>query len=149
MNISRFLPLICLAIAPATMHGRLIDISSEGEYASVLSQNKPTLVEFSASWCSVCNRVKKDFESLAQDSEFSGINFVRVDIDQAKNLREKNGIVGVPSFLFIQGSTHLKESVGVKNLQTFKEDLRNDLRTVFEFPSPDEDEDGSGSNDKA
>jgi len=127
----RLLPLACLVIVPAMLQGRVLDVSSEQEYEAILSQRQPTLVKFAANWCGVCNRVKAAFEELSDDSELQGVKFVQVDIDKAPELRKKNGIVGVPSFIFIQGNAHLKESVGVKSLKTFKDDLRNDIRTVF------------------
>jgi len=140
MNKLRLVPLACLIAAPVALHGSVIDISDEGEYESIIKKDMPTLVEFAASWCGVCNRIKPAFEEVAGDNEFNNVTFVRVDIEQAPAIRKKNGIVGVPSFIFAQGNTQRKESVGVKNIKSFKEDLRNDLRTVFKFPDPRPDE---------
>jgi len=133
MKLSRHLSLACLVIAPLALNASVKDISSEQEYEQIVSQGNPTLVEFAANWCGVCNRVKGAFEEISNDNEFANVNFVRVDIDQAQELRKKNGIVGVPSFLFIQNNSQLKESVGVKNLKSFNEDLRNDLRSTFDL----------------
>jgi len=139
MKNTLILPLTGLVIVSTIIHGRILDVSSEKEYEAIINQQRPTLVKFAANWCGVCNRVKTAFQELSDDSELQGVNFVQVDIDKAPELRKKNGIVGVPSFIFVQGNAHLKESVGVKNLKSFKDDLRNDIRTVFDLSGSESD----------
>ena len=137
MKLSRILPLICLIVTPIVTQARIIDVSTEAEYEELLSKGQPALVKFAANWCGVCNRVKNVFNEVSRDPKFRDITFVRVDIEKAPELRKKNGIVGVPSFLFMYGNEQRKESVGIRNMQTFKEDLCKDLRSTFELAECD------------
>jgi thiol-disulfide isomerase/thioredoxin len=79
-----------------------------------LDNNKPTLTEFYADWCTSCQAMAKD---LAQIKESYGdrVNFVMLNVDNTKWLPEmmRYRVDGIPHFLFMnnQGEA-IAESIG-------------------------------------
>ena len=138
MGAKYLLPLTLACLAPLAV-ARVIDITDEAEYEkTVLGSKQSAIVEFAATWCGVCNRVKPSFEEVSDEPAFKNVAFVRVDIDNAPELRRKNGIVGVPSFLYVQGGQNKHERVGVQSVKTFKDDFRKELCDVFELDTTEE-----------
>jgi thiol-disulfide isomerase/thioredoxin len=79
-----------------------------------LSNGKPTLMEFYANWCTVCQRLAPDMAKLRQ--EYSNqLNFVMLNVDNTKWLPEmqKYQVDGIPHFVFLgkSGET-VTEAVG-------------------------------------
>ena len=114
------------------IQAKVVRISNEDEYnQEIMNNKKQMLVEFSADWCSVCNAVQKPLEEIASDPEFDHITFVQVDVDKLDNVSKQNGIVGVPTFLYLENGTKKVEEIGVQSMPTFKDHLRKNLRKTF------------------
>lgn len=117
---------------------RFVEVINQTQFTDeVLKNNGPTVVEFSASWCSVCQTVKQPFEQIAIDPEFNRVTFARVDIDQHPVLSKKNNIVGVPTFLYLENGKMVNQEVGVESMNNFDNSLRTNIRTHFKLAQSD------------
>jgi thiol-disulfide isomerase/thioredoxin len=79
-----------------------------------MSNGKPSIVEFYANWCTVCQKMVPDIAQLKQ--EYSDkVNFVMLNVDNNKWLPEmlKYRVDGIPHFVFLaeDGQT-LAETIG-------------------------------------
>lgn len=67
-----------------------------------LSNGKPSLVEFYADWCTVCQKMAPDLAQL--EAQYADkINFVMLNVDNTKWLPEmlKYRVDGIPHFVFL------------------------------------------------
>lgn len=66
------------------------------------ANEKPTLVEFYANWCTTCQAMAKDMSALKQDYG-DRVNFVMLNVDNTKWLPEmlKYRVDGIPHFVFL------------------------------------------------
>ncbi|MBD2566455.1 thioredoxin family protein [Anabaena lutea] len=67
-----------------------------------VSNNKPSLVEFYADWCTVCQKMAPDMAQLKQQYA-DKVNFVMLNVDNIKWLPEmlKYRVDGIPHFVFL------------------------------------------------
>jgi thiol:disulfide interchange protein len=84
-----------------------------------LSNGKPTLMEFYADWCGVCQGMSKDL-ALVKSQFGEKVNFSMLNVDNTKWLPEitKYRVDGIPHFVFFdrQGKVTI-EAVGEQPLQ--------------------------------
>ena len=63
----------------------------------------PRLVEFGSEWCPPCKRMVPILKELT--SEYAGTFRVEsIDVDEHKDLAKKEGIEGIPTFVFYDAS---------------------------------------------
>ena len=119
------------ALMTCSISAKVANISNEDDYNKTLKGSPRVLVKFSADWCSVCNGIQKPFEEIANESEFQNVTFAQVDVDKLDGVSKQNGIVGVPTFVYVENGNKKVEEIGVQNMPTFKEHLRDNLRKNF------------------
>ena len=81
--------------------------------------NKPTILNFSALWCSPCKQMSPIVTELSK--EYDGkIDLYKVDIEEEEDLTSKFGIRSVPTFLFIDKNGEQKRVSGSMSKDKFK-----------------------------
>ncbi len=79
-----------------------------------LSNGKPSLMEFYANWCTVCQTMAPDIAQLEQQYA-DKVNFVMLNVDNTKWLPEmlKYRVDGIPHFVFLnQQGEAIAQSIG-------------------------------------
>ena len=73
--------------------GELQEPSNSSEMDSIVSSaalnGKLIVIDFTATWCGPCKMIAPIFKQLSQ--EFSGVIFVKVDVDEAPDVAAKYG----------------------------------------------------------
>ncbi len=93
-------------------------LTSLGEQSTpldvALSNGKPSMVEFYANWCTVCQKMAPDIADL--EKEYAGkLNFVMLNVDNTKWLPEMlhYRVDGIPHFVFLdQNGEALAQAIG-------------------------------------
>lgn len=79
-----------------------------------LSNGKPSIVEFYANWCTVCQKMAPDIAAL--EKEYAGkLNFVMLNVDNTKWLPEmlRYRVDGIPHFVFLdKNGEALAQAIG-------------------------------------
>ncbi|MGB6298700.1 MAG: thioredoxin family protein [Rivularia sp. (in: cyanobacteria)] len=86
-----------------------------------LSNEKPSLIEFYANWCTVCQKMAPDIATL--ETEYADkVNFVMLNVDNNKWLPEmlQYRVDGIPHFVFLD-----------KNAQAQAETIGDQPRTIM------------------
>ncbi|HEY3398176.1 MAG TPA: thioredoxin family protein [Armatimonadota bacterium] len=79
--------------------------------ANVTRQTGLVLVEFFATWCPHCKKMRPIYEQLATD--YSGkLGFVTADVDQNREILGKWGVTGVPTFIMFKAGKQVETKVG-------------------------------------
>lgn len=95
---------------------------TDSNYAEVLAQGLPLVIDFSATWCGPCKKIAPLIEELA--AEYDGkVNIYKCDVDDNDTLTSKYGIRNVPTVLFIKDGEVVDKHVGAAPKSTFVEKI--------------------------
>lgn len=90
-----------------------------------LSNNKPTLTEFYADWCTSCQAMASDLAAIKQDYG-DRVNFVMLNVDNTKWLPEilRYRVDGIPHFVFMNSEGNaIAEAIGEQPRSILETDL--------------------------
>ncbi|KUJ22329.1 DUF1000-domain-containing protein [Mollisia scopiformis] len=92
------------------MMSKTVIINSLGQFEGLLKSSRIVVTDFHAVWCGPCKTIAPIFEQLSQQlSRPNLITFVKVDVDQQKEIASKYGITAMPTFMiFKQGKVEEK-----------------------------------------
>ena len=88
------------------------EISEEQFQAEVLDSTTPVVVDFWAPWCGPCRMVAPELEKLA--GRVSGVSFVKVNVDEARDIAIKYGIMSIPTIAKFEGGNLVTQVVGAR-----------------------------------
>ena len=89
----------------------------------MVSNGKPSIVDFTASWCGPCQRMKPIFYSLADDFK-EEYNFISIDIDENPELANKYQVQAVPTFVFLDADGNEGNRItGMISKEEFRDEL--------------------------
>lgn len=89
----------------------------------MVSNGKPSIVDFTASWCGPCQRIKPIFYSLADDFK-DEYNFISIDIDENPELANKYQVQAVPTFVFLDADGNEGNRItGMISKEEFRDEL--------------------------
>ncbi|KAJ3070310.1 Hsp90 cochaperone [Podochytrium sp. JEL0797] len=71
-----------------------------------------TVVDFTATWCGPCKAVAPRFEALA--AQFPNVTFLKVDVDEMKEIAQRYEVTAMPTFMFFQNGAKLDQVVGAE-----------------------------------
>lgn len=102
-------------------------ISNEQFEQEVLNSTNPVFVDFWATWCGPCNVMVPIFEEVAK--EFEGkVDFVKVDLDQNKELATKYNVRSIPAFIIFQNGKVLSQRSGILSKEALRKYIQNYVR---------------------
>ncbi|AFY37627.1 Thioredoxin domain-containing protein [[Leptolyngbya] sp. PCC 7376] len=90
-----------------------------------LANEKPTLVEFYADWCTSCQAMAEDLRQIKGNYD-DRLNFVMLNVDNGKWLPEvlKYRVDGIPHFVFLdETSEAIAETIGEQPRTVLEADL--------------------------
>ncbi len=96
------------------------NITKEEWEKEVITSDKPVFVDFWATWCGPCQMVSPIVEELAKEYE-DIVNFVKVDVDQNKELASKYNILSIPTLAIFRNGQVVAQAAGAVS----KESIRN------------------------
>jgi thioredoxin len=67
------------------------------EFSSCINSGKVVVMEFTAAWCGPCKAMAAPFEAL--EREYPNLIFVKIDLDEEREIAEQCEITSVPTFL--------------------------------------------------
>jgi thioredoxin 1 len=104
------------------MAGSTVTVTDATFVDSVLSSEKPVLVDFWATWCGPCKMVAPVLEELASEHS-DKITVAKMDIDVNPATPRDYGIMAIPTLIVFQGGKAVKEIRGAKAKAALLKDL--------------------------
>jgi len=93
--------------------GTVTAVHSKKEFDALLVSTRSkqlVVVDFFATWCGPCQQIAPKFEAMA--AAMPQAKFVKVDVDQCKDLSQQYGVQSMPTFKLIRGGKVVDEMKG-------------------------------------
>ena len=85
------------------MPGNTYNLTKRTELAELVSEKKPVIIKFTATWCGPCKRIAPTFNRLVEKVKHL-VDIVIVDADEGCDICSSLKVRGYPSFLsYING----------------------------------------------
>lgn len=98
----------------------MVEVNLENFDSEVLKADKPVVVDFFATWCGPCKRMKPNLEEFAAASET--VKVVMADVDGLQDILPDYDIVSVPTIVLFNEGKEIKRRSGymsVEDLEKF------------------------------
>jgi thioredoxin 1 len=98
----------------------MIEVNLENFDSEVIKSDKPVVVDFFATWCGPCKRMKPNLEQFALATE--DVKVVLADVDGLQDILPNYDVVSVPTIvLFHEGKEVRRKSgyMSVEDLESF------------------------------
>ncbi|MEG1538897.1 MAG: thioredoxin [Muribaculaceae bacterium] len=91
--------------------------------STIPSNNMPSVIDFSATWCGPCKQFAPIFDAANQ--KFSKtINFVKIDIDENTELTQQYGVESIPTVIFLSADgKEINRTVGLITQQELETNI--------------------------
>lgn len=101
-------------------------IVQKDEFEKIICENKPTIVDFFATWCGPCKMLSPILEKVEEDSK-GEFNIIKVDVDESYDVAKKYGIMSVPTMIIFKDGDEQEKIVGLRQKNQIEEAVRSYL----------------------
>ena len=96
------------------------------DFNELINSEKPTLVDFYATWCGPCKMMNPIMEETKTEIGDTA-NILKVDVDKNREVAVKYGIRGVPTMIIFQNGQPVWRQSGVIPKSTLVENINKFL----------------------
>ena len=97
-----------------------IKVTDETFDQVALKSEKPTLIRFTADWCSPCRAIAPMLEELSVEMG-DKVSFGSHNIDDEPNTPTRFGVRGIPTMILFKGGKAIDTKVGASSKQQIKD----------------------------
>lgn len=110
--------------------GTVVEIETIDQFNEVISADKPSFIDFTASWCGPCKKIYPTIVKLA--SATPQVQFCKLDVDTEgfNQVLQKLGIRAMPTFKMFYKGQCLGNGVVGANQQAIETYISNSLKSL-------------------
>jgi len=82
------------------------------QFKDLFSTNEIYFLDFYADWCGPCRMMSPVLESFANDPDFAGITFAKVDVDAEQEFSQAFEVRSIPAFFLVKFNGNGFEKIG-------------------------------------
>lgn len=98
------------------------------DFEKMISDSKPTLVDFFATWCGPCKMQAPILEQV-KNSVGDNANIIKVDIDKNNDLAMRYRVQSVPTLILFKNGEPVWRTVGLQQQSILEGKLREHMAT--------------------
>jgi thioredoxin 1 len=103
-----------------------ISVTEQNFEKEVVQESKPVIVDVFATWCGPCQQMEPIIDEL--EKEMSDYKFAKINVDEARDLSIKYGVISVPTFLFMKNGEVKGKETGYMSKEVLKEKIEAALK---------------------
>ncbi len=104
-----------------------IAITQENFEKEIQQETKPVVLDVYASWCGPCQQMMPIVEELERELGDT-YKFAKLNVDEARDISIKYGVISVPTFLFIKNGEVKGKETGYMSKEVLKEKIESSLK---------------------
>jgi len=82
----------------------------DSNFDKAISDEKPVIVDFWATWCGPCQFMGPIFERIAR--KYKTLKFARVNVDNAPGISQRYGVYSIPTFIVFKNGEPVDKAMG-------------------------------------
>lgn len=98
------------------------------EFTDLINQNKPTLVDFFATWCGPC-RMQSPILEQVKNKVGDKANIIKVDIDKNQDLAQRYRVQSVPTLIMFKNGEAVWRTVGLQQADVLEAKIYEHIPT--------------------
>lgn len=95
-------------------------------FTDIINSDKPTLVDFFATWCGPCKAMTPIMDQLKKEIGETA-RILKIDVDKNQSLAAKFQVRGVPTFVIFKSGKVVWRHSGGMSKQTFMTELKKHM----------------------
>jgi thioredoxin 1 len=103
-----------------------VSVTKENFDKEISQSKQPVVIDVFATWCGPCQQMMPIVADLEKDLG-SKYKFVKINVDEARDLSIQYGVTSVPTFIFVIDNQVKGRATGYMN----KQDLQNKIQEAL------------------
>ena len=91
----------------------ILSITKLLDFDSLIKNNNMVIIVFSANFCKPCKEIFPYITFLADENK--DIKFIKVDIEEGREISDSYNIQSIPHFIFFKNTTEILSFTGTNN----------------------------------